>query len=93
MGIDELLKPFLQHGTVGIVAVGLGIALRAIVKKYEALQARLDAVQDERLSTLREDRDGIVKVLAENTRVLAEVAEVMTATSSRWGNAKRGGDR
>jgi len=77
VGADELLKPLLQHGTIGIVAVGLGLALRVVLRKYEALQARLDAVQDARLITLKEDRDGIVKILAENTRVLAEAAEAM----------------
>ena len=77
VGADELLKPLLQHGTIGIVAVGLGLALRVVLRKYEALQARLDAVQDAWLITLKEDRDGIVKILAENTRVLAEAAEAM----------------
>lgn len=72
---EQLTKWFLEHGAVGILAIGLTFGLRMIWKKYEELQVRYDKLQELRVS----ERDNIVKALVENTRTLSGVAEAISA--------------
>lgn len=75
MGLDEFVKGLAAYGAPGLVAVGLLFAVRTLWRKNEELQAKLGSVQEARIS----ERDALVKALNDQTRVTAEVVEILAS--------------
>lgn len=68
-----ITKWLVEHGAIGILAVGLGWALRVMLKRYDDLQRRYDEVQEKRLA----ERDVFVRALSENNRALSDAANAL----------------
>lgn len=63
-------KVFTGYGALGILAMMLIFAVRTLWQTNKDLQAELRAVQAARIV----ERDGIVKALADQTRVMEDLA-------------------
>jgi hypothetical protein len=70
---DQLVTWFVEHGAVGVLALGLAFGLRTLWNANRELQARYDKAQDDRIA----ERDQIVKALVENTSLLSEVVDLV----------------
>ncbi len=61
------------YGALGVLTVGLGVAVKVLWRKNEDLHLRLQGVQDARLA----ERDTMVKALADNNRLLEEITDII----------------
>lgn len=68
---DLFLRWLAEHGAIGILAIGLSYGLKIVWADNRRLQQKLDDVQEKRIA----ERDSFVKIITENTRVLAEWAD------------------
>lgn len=67
----------IQYGVLGIVTFILGYATlsqyRRLLKKNDALEAKVDKLQEEMLTLLSEERDRLADLIKENTAALQEL--------------------
>lgn len=68
-----LLDKLLNGGPVGVLACGLGLALKIVWRRTTDLQQKLDAVQEARIA----ERDKMVVALTDSNRLAAEMLELL----------------
>lgn len=71
-GVD-LVGKLLNAGPIGLLACGLGLALKIVWGRTTELQQKLDAVQEARIA----ERDKMVVALAESNRLAGEVLDLL----------------
>lgn len=66
-----------QYGVLGIVAFTLAYVTlsqyKRLLKKNDALEAKVDKLQEEMLTLLAEERDRLAELIKENTQALQEL--------------------
>lgn len=74
----------LQYGILGIVALVLGYfawdSYRRLVDRNDALEKKVDALQEEMTSLLIEERDRMSKIIEENTRAINDLRSIVVST-------------
>lgn len=70
---DQFGKLLVANGAMGVLTLGLAFAVKLLWRQNQQLREEKDRLQDKRI----EERDTIVKALAESSRMLAEVAEIV----------------
>jgi hypothetical protein len=78
---------FTQYGVIGVVALLLGYfawgSYNRLVKKNDALERKVDALQEEMTSLLLEERDRMAKIVEENTRAINDLRSIVVNTLIR----------
>lgn len=72
----ELLKQ-------GPVITGLVFAILYFYKRQQALEANLRAANEKLESYLKDDRDNLIKVIENNTRIMEDIETYLTKHSDR----------
>lgn len=71
----------LQYGVLGIVAFILAYVAFAqykrLLRKNDALEAKVDKLQHEMVTILVEERDRLAQLVAENTQALSELQKTI----------------
>lgn len=74
----------LQYGILGIVALVLGYfawdSYKRLVERNDALEKKVDALQEEMTSLLIEERDRMSKIIEENTRAINDLRSIVVST-------------
>lgn len=74
----------LQYGILGIVAVLLGYfawsSYKRLIDRNDALEKKVDALQDEMTGLLLEERDRMGKIVEENTRAINDLRAIIVNT-------------
>lgn len=72
---------FLQYGILGLIAFILGyfawMQYQRLIKKNDALEAKIDKLQDDMMSLLVEERDRLAELIRENTHALQELQKTI----------------
>jgi DNA-binding transcriptional MerR regulator len=77
--MDQILLQdyVIQYGILGVVAMILSYITvsqyRRLLKKNDALEAKVDKLQDEMVKLLAEERDRLSELIKENTQALQEL--------------------
>jgi len=75
---------FLQYGVLGAVALVLGYFAWAsytrLVEKNDTLEKKVDALQAEMTSLLKEERDRMASIIQENTRAINDLRSLVVST-------------
>lgn len=78
---DHIQEYLLQYGVLGILAFVLGyfawIQYQRLVKKNDALEEKVDKLQEEMMSLLVEERDRLAELIRENTHALQELQKTI----------------
>ena len=78
---DHIQEYLLQYGVLGILAFLLGyfawMQYQRLVKKNDALEEKIDKLQDEMMSILVEERDRLAELIRENTQALNELQKTI----------------
>lgn len=78
---------FTQYGVIGVVALLLGYfawgSYNRLLKKNDALERKVDALQEEMTSLLLEERDRMAKIVEENTRAINDLRSIVVNTLIR----------
>ena len=78
---DHIQEYLLQYGVLGILAFLLGyfawMQYQRLVKKNDALEEKIDKLQDEMMSILVEERDRLAQLIRENTLALNELQKTI----------------
>ena len=73
---------FLQYGILGIVALCLTYfawhQYTRLVDRNDALEAKVDRLQNEMFQLLVEERDRMSKLISDNTQALSDLQKVIT---------------
>lgn len=72
-------QAFLKEGLLGAIIVVLGIVAWVLVKRNDALQAKLDAIQEKRIETAQEDARTSARVIESNTTAMSGVKQSIDA--------------
>lgn len=68
---------FLQYGILGVVALVLGYftwnSYKRLVDRNDALEKKVDAMQEEMTGLLIDERDRMAKIIEENTRAINDL--------------------
>ena len=71
----------LQYGVLGLLAFLLGyfawMQYQRLVKKNDALEEKVDKLQEEMMSILVEERDRLAELIRENTLALNELQKTI----------------
>lgn len=74
----------LQYGILGIVALTLGYlfwnSYNRMIVRNDALEKKVDALQDEMTGLLIEERDRMAKIIEENTRAINDLRTIIVST-------------
>jgi len=74
----------LQYGILGIVAILLGYfawnSYDRLLKRNDALEKKVDALQEEMTGLLIEERDRMGKIVEENTRAINDLRAIIVNT-------------
>ena len=74
----------LQYGILGIVAILLGYfawsSYKRLIDRNDALEKKVDALQDEMTGLLLEERDRMGKIVEENTRAINDLRAIIVNT-------------
>lgn len=72
---------FLQYGILGIVAFVLGYfawtSYKKLVERNDALEKKVDNLQDEVRQLLVDERDRMGKIVEENTKAINELRQII----------------
>lgn len=72
-----------QYGILGIVAFVLGYfawtSYRKLVERNDALELKVDNLQDEVRQLLVEERDRMSKIIEENTKAITELRQIIVS--------------
>lgn len=72
-----------QYGILGIVAFLLGYfawtSYRKLVERNDALELKVDNLQDEVRQLLVEERDRMSKIIEENTKAITELRQIIVS--------------
>ena len=78
---DHIQEYLLQYGVLGILAFLLGyfawMQYQRLVKKNDALEEKIDKLQEEMMSILVEERDRLAELIRENTQALNELQKTI----------------
>jgi cell division protein FtsL len=73
---------FLQYGILGIVALALSYfsfhQYKRLIDKNDALENKIDKLQNEMFQLLVEERDRMSKLISDNTQALSDLQKVIT---------------
>ena len=74
----------LQYGILGIVAILLGYfawnSWKRLLDRNDALEKKVDALQEEMTGLLIEERDRMGKIVEENTRAINDLRAIIVNT-------------
>ena len=77
--MDQILLQdyIIQYGVLGVVAMILAYITvsqyKRLLKKNDALEAKVDKLQEEMVTLLAEERDRLSELIKENTQALQEL--------------------
>lgn len=75
---------FLQYGILGVVALVLGYfawnSYKRLIDRNDALERKVDALQDEMTGLLIEERDRMGRIVEENTKAINELRSIIVNT-------------
>ena len=78
---DHIQEYLLQYGVLGILAFLLGyfawMQYQRLVKKNDALEEKIDKLQEEMMTILVEERDRLAELIRENTLALNELQKTI----------------
>lgn len=78
---DHIQEYLLQYGVLGILAFLLGyfawMQYQRLVKKNDALEEKIDRLQEEMMTILVEERDRLAELIRENTLALNELQKTI----------------
>lgn len=78
---DHIQEYLLQYGVLGILAFLLGyfawMQYQRLVKKNDALEEKVDKLQEEMMTILVEERDRLAELIRENTLALNELQKTI----------------
>jgi hypothetical protein len=76
-----IFESLVQYGALGIITVGLGVALWFLLKRQIAsedkLKTRVDELQKELNDYIKHDAANMKEVLDNNTRVLQDLKDII----------------
>lgn len=74
-------QTFLQYGVLGIVAFVLGYfawnSYKKLVERNDALEKKVDNLQEEVRQLLVVERDRMSKIIEENTKAITELRQII----------------
>lgn len=77
----QIQQTFLQYGVLGIVAFVLGYfawtSYKKLVDRNDALEKKVDNLQDEVRQLLVDERDRMGKIVEENTKAINELRQII----------------
>ena len=78
---DHIREYFLQYGVLGMLAFLLGyfawMQYQRLVKKNDALEEKVDKLQEEMMALIIEERDRLADLIKENTAALQELQKTI----------------
>jgi mannitol-1-phosphate/altronate dehydrogenase len=78
---EHIKEYFLQYGVLGMLAFLLGyfawMQYQRLVKKNDALEEKVDKLQEEMMSLIIEERDRLADLIKENTAALQELQKTI----------------
>jgi uncharacterized protein YpmS len=78
---EHIREYFLQYGVLGMLAFLLGyfawMQYQRLVKKNDALEEKVDKLQDEMMGMIAEERDRLAELIRENTEALRELQKTI----------------
>jgi hypothetical protein len=78
---ETVENSFLQYGVVGILALVLGYfawnQYNRLVSKNDALEKKVDALQEEMMSLIVEQKDQLVDLVKANTEALRDLQKLV----------------
>lgn len=74
----------IQYGILGIVALALGYlfwnSYNRMLVRNDALEMKVDGLQDEMTGLLIEERDRMAKIIEDNTRAINDLRTIVVST-------------
>ena len=81
---NSIQPTFMQYGVLGIVSFVLGYfawhSYKRILDRNDALEKKVDALQEEMTGLLIEERDRMAKIVEENTRAINDLRSLVVNT-------------
>jgi mannitol-1-phosphate/altronate dehydrogenase len=78
---EHIKEYFLQYGVLGMLAFLLGyfawMQYQRLVKKNDALEEKVDKLQEEMMSLIIEERDRLAELIKDNTEALRELQKTI----------------
>ena len=78
---DHIQEYLLQYGVLGILAFLLGyfawMQYQRLVKKNDALEEKVDKLQEEMMMLLVEERDRLADLIKENTEAMRDLQKTI----------------
>jgi uncharacterized protein HemX len=76
-----IFERFADYGVLGLVTLGLGVTVWYLLKRQiaveERLQTKVDDLQDELTTYIREDREKMQQTLDNNTKAINDLREII----------------
>lgn len=78
---SSIQPTFMQYGVLGIVSFVLGYfawhSYKRILDRNDALEAKVDRMQDEMTKLLIDERDRMSEIIAENTKAIHDLRTII----------------
>jgi hypothetical protein len=78
---EHIKEYFLQYGVLGMLAFLLGyfawMQYQRLVKKNDALEEKVDKLQEEMMGLIVEERDRLAELIKDNTEALRELQKTI----------------
>lgn len=78
---EHIREYFLQYGVLGLLAFILGyfawMQYQRLIKRNDALEAKVDKLQEEMMALLVEERDRLAELIRDNTHALQELQKTI----------------
>jgi hypothetical protein len=78
---EHIREYFLQYGVLGMLAFLLGyfawMQYQRLVKKNDALEEKVDRLQEEMMGLIAEERDRLAALIKDNTEALRELQKTI----------------
>lgn len=78
---NTIQPTFMQYGVLGIVSFVLGYfawhSYKRILDRNDALEAKVDRMQDEMTKLLIDERDRMSEIIAENTKAIHDLRTII----------------
>lgn len=75
---------FMQYGLIGVIALLLGYfawsSYNRLLAKNDALEKKVEALQEEMTGLLIEERDRMSKIIEENTRAINDLRSIIVTS-------------
>jgi hypothetical protein len=80
--VSTINSTILQYGILGIVALALAYfswsQYKRLIDRNDALEIKVDKLQNEMFKLLVEERDRMSKLISDNTQALSDLQKVIT---------------